>query len=421
VLSVLKDVELDDKLEELTDVHLSILNLFGTSYVLMSQFDESLKYFFKAYTLAKQANQMEHQAISLKNIGVVYYKLKDYRKALPFMIEGEKVSDRLQNEDYMSSMNISLCYTHLKDFPNAKIYLEKSIQICGATCNAQSMTHINYASGCLNLGLKNYEAAEGDFLKSLTYAKEASDFRMQLDNIYQLSEISISQKHLAKAEMFLETGNSIISDGTPYNMEMIKIYEQMSQLYLSMKRYEQAVRYQSRYIALRDSIYSEAMTTNLMRIESNFLEHENQEKIASQQKLIQLNAEIIARQRTLSALSVVVALLALAIIVVLFRSYRRNAAMNTLLDRKVKERTDQLEANREELMSALHERDLMFSRLSSGIGEKINTLKGLCFVAGAEVIDPVARTYVEKIGDTSIEIEDCLRTVGKWKGSNSDG
>lgn len=145
----------------------------------------------------------------------------------------------------------------------------------------------------------------------------------------------------------------------------------------------------------------------------DFRNPEWQAKTCARDRMILVDAEIVNRQRRLNIFAAIVVLLAVATIIHFYKTCRRRAALNALLDRKVKERTDQLEANREQLMSALREQDLMVKRLSSIIHEKVNTVRGLCLLARGEVADPVARSYVDKIGETSMQMEACLRAILK--------
>src|SRR3546814_14659739 len=59
----------------------------------------------------------------------------------------ELIQDSLGILRLGSAVNVSLCYSTLEKYDRALRFLQKSISLCGAECNAQDLTHIKYASG----------------------------------------------------------------------------------------------------------------------------------------------------------------------------------------------------------------------------------------------------------------------------------
>lgn len=145
---------------------------------------------------------------------------------------------------------------------------------------------------------------------------------------------------------------------------------------------------------------------------STFFGLRSQSKIYAQELVILINEQIIRHQRNLNLLSGAVLLLAVAIVVFFLINYRKNKALSDVLDKKVTERTKELEDGRNDRMARLLQQELKLQRFASAIGEKINTLKGLCSVAREELSGPVAQVYVNEIDNTSIEIAGMLRGLG---------
>ena len=150
-----------------------------------------------------------------------------------------------------------------------------------------------------------------------------------------------------------------------------------------------------------------------MEIESKHLEQENKSTIAKQEKAIIENQELIERQNKLNILSALVVILTVVIIFFLVRTYRKKQALNALLERKVQERTVELEVSRRELLREIRQREILIKRASSHIYEKVNTLKGLCVAAREEVADRAALEYLERMNSTSKKIEGYLESVLK--------
>lgn len=388
----------------LAEERMLITNTAGCAYMFQSRFDKALSCFFNSYEIAMQNEHSSGIAMSLENIGISYYKLRDYNSAVDYLERSFEMQKILGTEHYATPMNISLCYVQMGKFSSAQTFLQKSIRICGFSCDQASMIHLRYAAGSIFHGLKKYDSAEIEFLGSYGFAKRSGDIRMQLDNIYLLADIYAERKLVDKAVRLLEEAERTIGQGIPFNLEVIKIYARLSELFLSVGAFERAALYQQKYIALKDSIYNEALTTSLMKVESQFLERENRYKMAAQDELLMLNERVIAHQKIVILLTGFLAVFIFAFFVFLLKNYRKKKNLNVLLEGKVRERTSELELGRDTLLKLIKEKDLEILRASEEVSQAVNTIEGLCFTAIREVSEPTARDYLGRIHKTAMRL-----------------
>ena len=311
---------------------------------------------------------------------------------------------------YFKMINVSLAYANLGDFENAGNALSESIRICGEECPDAAMIHIKYASGTIHMGLKNAVLAEQDFLSSYQYSKKTANDRMMLDNIYMLADIYHERRQTLKALQYLDEGDSIIRKGIAFNLEVIKIYQRFSQLYMHIKNYEKAARYQSKYITLKDSIYNEGLTTRLMEAESEQLAKLEKLKVESQKEIIFLQEEALNRQNKMNMLAAIASIGIMGFSVMLYKSYRQKINLNKFLDRKIQERTLELESSRGELLKQLRQRELVAKRTSAVVLEKMFTLRGLSMTAREELSDPMAKVYFEKMENMAKQVDAYIRS-----------
>lgn len=383
-------------------------NLIGVCYLVIGQFDQSLEYCFRTYERAKEVNDTVYLAISLKNIGVSYYKLKDYGKALNFMLDSDAIEQSIGIDNFSTPLNISLCYAHLGDFNRAALYLQRSINVCGDDCLPAVMVHHYYARGYIEFGLENFPEAESLFLKSLEYAKAAKDFRMQMDNLYLLGKMAIKEGNFDKAKAFLNQGERLIDEGIPFNMEMIKIYRELSELHLGARDFERAAFYQSRYIALRDSIYNESLTTSLMTIESAHLQRQNVARITAQSEIIALKEEVINRQSNLNIVTSLLAVTAFAFLIFLFKSYLFKKRVNLRLEETVRRRTRELDERVSKLRTSVRVSELHLQKLSRTASETSRLIQNLCEAGVKEACSEDISLYLKRISETALRLE-CLQ------------
>ncbi|MGC1242344.1 MAG: tetratricopeptide repeat protein [Chryseosolibacter sp.] len=390
---------------------LHIQNTLSKIYIFKGDYDNALKLDFRVLDLAYYLSDSAQIALAFNSAAFTYYKLKDYERALNYYKKVLGLVERVDNLELSSVLaNISLCYANLKEFSVARDHAEWSLKICGSACSGKPRINIEYAFGVIDFGEGDLHGAEEHFLKSYDLAKRFHDTRFQLDNIYMLADIKMEQRYFRDAESFLLQGEDLIDVSTPFKLEMIKIFSAFSKLYMVMQNFRKAAYYQGEYISLKDHIYNEDLTTNLMRTESEYLERENGIRIASQDEIIDLKEQIIVKQSILNRITLLLVLFFVVCIILLFRSYKQNKYLNRLLEGKIGERTRELQLSRDELLSACQEYSLLLKRTSRSVIETSRTIKGLCVIGRKEVNDPLALLYIEQIDRVTSRLEGFLNT-----------
>ena len=138
-----------------------------------------------------------------------------------------------------------------------------------------------------------------------------------------------------------------------------------------------------------------------MKVEAEYLERENRTRIESQNKILALNEEVMYRQKIGNASFGAIAFLVIIISLILAKNNKHKQLINKHLDERVKERTRELETNRDALQRAWQERDALISKASSDIQSSIATLKGLCSLGAREIDHPKATEYWKQLDNTS--------------------
>ena len=387
-----------------------ILHGIATIFLLKAQYDKSLEYEFQSLHFRKKYGRKIDIKTTLNNIGLTYYKLKDYEKALYYYkMSYEMDSDDEREFDIESLMlNISLCYTYMKDFPTARIFLGRLLDTCIDNCSDVVISKAEFNLGVISFLNKDFRVAEGHFLRSYHLSKRLHSHRLLLDNIVYLAEIYVDGGQLTFAENYLLEAEGLVSGGTPYNLELIKIYYELCNLYRNSNDFQKVAQYQQKYIQLKDSIYSEELTRNLMRVEGEYLERENTAKINAQNEILTLNEAIIFRQQLVTIFVGIAAVLLVALTIVLYKHNQRRRLANQLLEIRVRERTRELEQNRDSLQHTLDERSVVFRKISMEFRAALATVKGLCSLGLADQASENQRQYLRKIDLTSDELSRIL-------------
>jgi tetratricopeptide (TPR) repeat protein len=357
----------------------SALNLTGIALLHLGSYDQSLKNHFHSLVLAEKTRDSVNVASNLNNIGIVYYKLKDYSKAIVYFRRCLSLGVLRGNVEFQHqlNLNISASYAYLENYNQALDYVNVVIKQCPDKCSAPTMIMTDFNLGVIHFGMKRFDKAEKFFLQSYERAKKYIDARLQMDNLIYLAQIAIHRNLPANAITFLTQSEKLIDEGTELNLEKIKVYNEFFRAYRLLNDFTNVAVYQQKYIDLKERVYDEELTNNLMKVEAEYMEKENLEKIKAQSEVLTLRQEVIDRQRWVNVLSVLVILSLVIILINVFQQNRQRRLINDKLELKVKERTKELEAQQIELAGACRERDLLINRTALEISESVATIKGL--------------------------------------------
>lgn len=213
----------------------------------------------------------------------------------------------------------------------------------------------------------------------------------------------------ASISMLEEANKLVVHTG---NVELLlSAYKESFTIYNRISNFEQAAAFQTKYIDLRDSIYSSNLIRNLATVQTNYEERENLKTIQLINENIRLKDEQIRRQRNQYIFIVVVTVLIASLAGVLVWANRRQQKHNNALseakriierqnkeliktneelDNRVREKTIDLVDSNTMLQDVNEELDNYIYRTAHDIRGPLVTLKGVCNVAQMDVKDPLA-------------------------------
>src|SRR5258706_9896605 len=315
-----------------------ILNALAVCYTLQTNYDKALQYHFEGLVLREKEGNGESIGITLTNIGLVYYKLKNFENALEYY---KRVLDQPVNFKDRLLINIGLCYNELGDYSAAIKFIDDGFKSCAPKCNDNTILNGEFGLGVSLFSLAKPNDAERHFLTSYNLAKKQNDKRFQIENLIYLARIKNDYRLHDEARKLLVQAESIASE-TGYNELMINIYKEYSELYVQTEDYKNVSFYQAKYIALRDSIFNEELIKNLTKVQTDYEERENLRTIADKDAVLALKEETLKRQRTENLFYGAVSLMVFALAVLMLLLFRLTRRANERLESRVDERTKEL-------------------------------------------------------------------------------
>jgi tetratricopeptide (TPR) repeat protein len=384
------------------DQQTEILNAMAIGQTFLGNFDKALACHFEALEIHEKNDNKEDIGITCNNIGLVYFKMSDYENALNFYQKSLNVKNSISNGFDLGKLlvNMALCYNQLKRYQEAEDFIKRGLQICGNQCDSDLQMYAELGLGVASSEQGRKEDAIYHFESSLLIARHLNDKRFQIDNLMNLALVHESQQHPKEALGFLIEAEKIAVT-TNYSLSLIEIYKLYSKIFRTQNDFQNASTYQSRYIALKDSIYSSDLIKNLAQVQANYAERENIKTINAKDEILALNAQLIARQKQQTVFIAVIALLLFLLAGVFYKNYRDKLLANHRLDEKVKERTEELRASHHRLDKSFSLQKLTMQQVWQEGQSILGSIKGLCHVALLDLEEVKAKEYVTKVDDST--------------------
>lgn len=432
-IRVLEDVLPIVKRNNFNEEQSKILNLIAIGYSFSGNPDRALAFHFQSIDLNERLGNKEDIAIAYHNIGFVYFKLKDYENALNFYQKSLDVKNEISSGYDLDRLlvNMALCYNQLKRYKEAEDFIKRGLQICKNQCDSVFQMDAELGLGVASSQQGRREEAIRHFESSLQIARQLNDKRYQIENLWNLALVSNSQQHPAAALVLLKEAEKIATT-TNYSLSLIDIYKLYAKIYRTQNDFQNASIYQSKYIQLKDSIYSSDLIKNLAKVQSNFAERDNIKAIKEKDLILELRQQLIDRQFTQIFFVVAVTFLSLGMVLLLLVTNRKQkqasatVAMarnkieeqnkqledqNKELDKKVKERTKELSESNRQLTDVNSELDNFLYKSSHDLSGPLASLQGLVNLAYMEPKDEFHQLRL--LGDLTSQIEKMSKMLSR--------
>lgn len=299
----------------------SIVGNIGIIYWHQGDHVKSLGYYFKALKLAREIGDKDKEASFLGNIGIVYYDQADYGNSLAFYLSSLELKQKLGDKKGAGNTlgNIGIVYNALsrneKDpdkkkelGEKARVYYEKALAIAIETDQKNSIAGFLANMGSLLNEQKKYTLSAAYLYRAIAIADSVGltdqvmrTYKM-LSELYEASDIALPDSAKRSA-------------GTLEQTRLKALY------------------YHKRYVAVRDTLFSEENKNELVRKELNY-EFAIKEAAAKaeQDKKDILTAAETKKQKTIMIMTSFVLLLLVTVALLVFRSLRITRKQKQLIE-----------------------------------------------------------------------------------------
>lgn len=307
------------------------LNNIGTNYFYLSQFDKAIEYFGQTLYLDRKSGDSAAIATSLNNMGMVNSRWGKHREAIGFYEEALGYTP-VESRKSIRFSNIGMSWYYLKDYDKALEYLNTALKI-----------DLKYNQK-IKIGIRKNEistvlVAKGNYADALRLNEEAlSIFRetgiieSQVITLTDMGNIFRKLGQMAKAEQcFLESVS--IAEKSQSLYHQARNYKNLYELAEADSDFQKAFGYFRKYSAMHDSIFNIEKHKQLANFEILY-ETENKEK---ENQLLLLDIKLKQRNQRLGISIIIGLVLVLLLIYSLLRVKSKNLKQNQLLFRQEQE------------------------------------------------------------------------------------
>jgi len=280
--------------------------------------DSAIYYFEKSLTSFQNIGARDREAFLCNNIAILYAEKGDFEMAMDFNLKSLKIKEELGDTRGIanSKYTIANLWTELGDWDKAKLLFEESLALFESLDAEESVNDCYFGLGAIASNQKEYQLALDNYLRTLAYYKKIENGYMQMscyNNIgqayynlemldsalyyYQLGQpMAIEFEDMAEqASLNRHIGDVYSAQGLHkravslleksvnayktlgYKDQLSDSYQYLSEAQENAGQYEDAYYNMHNYIALRDSIASIQMQTDIIELETKY-ETEKKEK-----------------------------------------------------------------------------------------------------------------------------------------------
>ncbi|NJX15800.1 tetratricopeptide repeat-containing sensor histidine kinase [Tamlana crocina] len=258
-----------------------MLNSMGVNYMYLSDYPSSLSKYLEALTIYKDLKDTISLdfANTTQNLGILYTKLKTYKKALVYH---EKASEIYKTLDYKYGLansynNIGNIYDYLNQQQKAIDNYQKSYGIMQKSDNKLGMANALTNIGIVNVGLKKYNKALNNFNKAKAlYETLGNTNNLAIVHEY-IGESYLNTSSLHKAKNHYQKAYSLAKKSKSISLQ-VSALEGLTEVNKQLKDYKNAYNYINEAIILKDSFNSIENKEELVRLEEKY-KYQNEKSI----------------------------------------------------------------------------------------------------------------------------------------------
>jgi tetratricopeptide (TPR) repeat protein len=377
-----------------------VLNALSIVYTFQGRYDLALLNNLKSLDLWRALEDTVGMVIGFGNTGVTYYKMENWIEAERYYLDAINLHKHYPSHHLFT--NMAVLKIRMGDTLAFKSWNERAVAEMSVEDRAIVCISYSFGYGWYYQTLKNYKLAIAYFQQALSGALLNDDFRMAAE-----SRVKIAQCYadLGQFDDSMKVISGLEEDLATSKMDPIRLtcYDLLSTAFEKKGQMKEALFYRNRYQVLNDTFNGQRIMNRVLMARVKFDEEQNRLVHSQQREVISLSESVIARQQLVIILSVSLLVVLIGLGFVLIRFYRFQKQISKDLDKKVLERTLELERSEKELTSNLGQQHALMHMISARVQSSIATIRGLCTIRHFEAGDKLEHE-LEKVATNLTQV-----------------
>jgi signal transduction histidine kinase len=253
-----------------------IYNGLGNLFANFGDYEKALNYHFRSLKIKESQNDAAGIGNSLNNIGNIYYRLGNYDKALDYCFKSLALRKSRNDSQGIaaSKNNIALIYDKLGDETKSLVYFFEALRSFKEDGIQRGITYACHDIAQVYMKQKQYDKALEYLIEGLHTAElmksteRIADFKVSFTHYYNaLGRYAEVNKNAEEALRLAQESGLL---------DYARVaYQEMAVAAFNTGQFKQAYLFQSRFMALTDSIQNEKKIEKALEEEFNFNEEKN--------------------------------------------------------------------------------------------------------------------------------------------------
>ncbi|MDA9563867.1 tetratricopeptide repeat protein [Flavobacteriales bacterium] len=306
----------------------SSFNNLGMIAANQGSYDNALSYYLQALSLWK--TEIE-QANTLGNIGNLFRRQKKYDDALTYYQQALDIRKRVDDKSgVMSSLNnIGILYAIQGDMDSALDNFLKALYTARELNDKRRIAAALGNIGQVYQSIDNDEKALEYLIESVAVAKEMGNLQSVANTLIGIGELYAKQNDWNRAINSQLQGINI-AEGAGLKPILQEAYQAVSNNYKLIKDYQHAYEYQSKMIAIKDTLFDEKNAEAMAEMQTKY----ETEKKEQENELLKTEKQIHEDRNKFLAAGILFVLVALGLVLYQFR-LKRKANEKLLVKNKI--------------------------------------------------------------------------------------
>ena len=242
------------------------------------QYVVAIKYANAALAIAEKSGNTKGMADSYYQIGLIYWYLNEFEKALLYHLKALDNFEYTGDENRISKTynRLGHDYADLKNYDKAMKYFQKALESSQQLNDQQNISRNLDLIGFVYMNKSDYSKALEYYFKSLKICEESNDKTGIAGTCNDLGELYELQHNHQEALKFANRGLAISIElkDVPHTLEA---YESLEKIYLNMNNYTAAYNSRLRIDELKTELNKEESAGKIDQMQ---VEYENERKQA---------------------------------------------------------------------------------------------------------------------------------------------